>query len=92
MTTANERRARTISNRIDDLEERIAELSAQEQLDSLRSPIDGNDVMDYLDMDPGREVGAIMKMLLERRIEDGPYTPEEAYALLDEWAVSRPQE
>ena len=92
VTTANERRARTISNRIDDLEERIAELSAQEQLDSLRSPIDGNDVMDYLDMDPGREVGAIMKMLLERRIEDGPYTPEEAYALLDEWAVSRPQE
>jgi poly(A) polymerase len=88
VTTANKRRARTISNRIDDLEERIAELREQEELDKLRAPIDGNDVMKYLDMEPGREVGTIMKMLLERRIEDGPYTPEEAYRLLDEWKRS----
>jgi poly(A) polymerase len=92
VTTANKRRARTISNRIDDLEVRIAELREKEELDKLRAPIDGNDVMGYLGMEPGREIGTIMKMLLERRIEDGPYTPEEAYALLDEWAVSRKQE
>jgi len=88
VTTANRRRARTISNRIDDLEARIAELSAQEQLDSLRAPIDGNDVMEYLDMGPGREVGTIMKMLVEHRIEEGPYSREEAFALLDEWRNS----
>jgi poly(A) polymerase len=89
VTTANKRRARTISNRIDDLEERIADLREREELDKLRAPINGNDVMEYLGMEPGREIGTIMKMLLERRIEDGPYTPEEAYVLLDEWAVSR---
>jgi poly(A) polymerase len=92
VTTANKRRARTISNRIDDLEVRIAELSEQEELDRLRAPIDGNDVMAYLGIEPGREVGAIMKMLLEHRIEDGPYTPAEAYLLLDEWRNNRPQE
>ena len=89
VTTANRRRARTISNRIDELEKRIAELREQEELDRLRAPIDGNDVMEYLGIEPGREVGTIMKMLLERRIEDGPYTPEAAYRLLDEWRVSR---
>jgi hypothetical protein len=29
-------------------------------------------------------------MLLERRIEDGPYTDEEAFAMLDEWKGKHP--
>jgi poly(A) polymerase len=85
VTTANKRRARTISNRIDELERRIAELREREELDKLRAPIDGNDVMEYLGIGPGREVGTIMRMLLERRIDDGPYSAEDAYRLLDEW-------
>jgi poly(A) polymerase len=85
VTTRNQRRARTISNRIDDLEARIAELREREELDRLRPPIDGNDVMEYLGMSPSREVGDIMRMLLEKRIEDGPYSEDEAYALLDAW-------
>ncbi|MGI9667455.1 MAG: CCA tRNA nucleotidyltransferase [Acidimicrobiia bacterium] len=86
VTTRNKRRARAISNRIDELEERIEVLSEQEELDRLRPPIDGNDVMTYLKLEPSRTVGDIMDMLLERRIEDGPFTPDEAYAMLDEWA------
>jgi poly(A) polymerase len=89
VTTANKRRARTISKRIDDLEIRINELREQEQLDRLRAPIDGNDVMNHLGIEPGREVGTIMAMLLEKRIEDGPYTADEAYALLDEWKAGQ---
>ncbi|MGI9584651.1 MAG: CCA tRNA nucleotidyltransferase [Acidimicrobiia bacterium] len=85
VTTRNERRARAISRRIDELEERIAELREQEELDQLRPPIDGNDVMHYLGIKPSREVGDIMDMLLEKRIENGPYTAEEAYKLLDAW-------
>ncbi len=85
VTTRNARRARAIANRIDELEERIEILAEQEELAALRPPIDGNDVMRYLDIPPSREVGEIMDMLLERRIEDGPYSPEEAYAMLDEW-------
>ncbi len=85
VTTRNQRRARTISNRIDDLEARIEELAAKEELDRLRPPIDGNEVMTYLGLKPSREVGAIMNMLLEHRIEEGPYSKEEAYAILDTW-------
>jgi poly(A) polymerase len=89
VTTRNERRARTISKRIDDLEERIEDLATREALDSLRPPIDGNDVMQYLGLKPSRQVGEIMNLLLEHRIEEGPYTDEEAYAILDDWAASR---
>ncbi len=86
VTTRNKRRERAISRRIDELEERIAELRQREELEALRPPIDGNQVMDHLGLPPGRTVGEIMKMLTERRIDDGPYSEEEAYEMLDEWA------
>lgn len=92
VTTRNARRARTISRRIDELEERIVDLRQREELDALRPPIDGNDVMEYLGLRPSRAVGDIMDMLLERRIEEGPYTPEVAYELLDAWREAHPVE
>jgi poly(A) polymerase len=91
VTTRNQRRARTISNRIDELEIRIDDLAQREELDKLRPPIDGNDVMRYLGLEPSRRVGEIMNMLLEHRIEEGPYTKEEAYALLDDWRETQPE-
>jgi len=91
VTTRNERTARTISRRIDELEVRIAELRGQEELDALRPPIDGNQVMEHLGLSPSRRVGAIMDKLLEHRIENGPYTDEEAFALLDDWNRTNPE-
>jgi poly(A) polymerase len=88
VTTRNKRRAKTISNRIDELELRIEDLAQREELDKIRAPIDGNDVMRHLGLKPSRRVGEIMNMLLERRIEDGPYTEEEAYAMLDAWKAT----
>jgi poly(A) polymerase len=87
VTTRNEKRARTIERRIDELEERIEQLRMQEELDALRAPIDGYQVMDYLGIEPGPQVGEIMRALLEKRIEEGPYSEAEAFAVLDEWAV-----
>jgi poly(A) polymerase len=84
VTTRNSKRARAIEHRIDELEERIAELRQREELDALRPPIDGHQVMEYLGLLPGPEVGEIMRMLMERRIEDGPYSELEAYAMLDD--------
>lgn len=89
VTTANKKRERAIQNRIDELEERIEVLSAQEELAKLRAPIDGNDVMTYLGMAPGPAVGEIMDLLLERRIEDGPYPPSVAYEIARQWAMER---
>jgi poly(A) polymerase len=90
VTTRNKRRERAISRRIDELEERIAELREKEELDALRPPIDGNQVMEYLGIEPGRQVGEIMRMLYERRIEEGPYSEDEAYELIDRWADESP--
>ncbi|HLT96875.1 MAG TPA: CCA tRNA nucleotidyltransferase [Acidimicrobiia bacterium] len=89
VTTANQKRARTIQRRIDELEERIAELAEQEELAKLRPPINGRDVMEYLGIEPGPLVGEIMDMLLERRIEEGEYSPEEAYAAVRRFALER---
>jgi poly(A) polymerase len=89
ITTANERRERAIQNRIDDLEERIADLSAKEELARLRAPIDGNQVMAYLGMQPGPAVGDIMDLLLEKRIEEGPYSVTEAYEFARSWAIEQ---
>jgi poly(A) polymerase len=87
VTTRNKRRERAITRRIDELEERISELREQEELDALRPPIDGNQVMEYLGIDPGPDVGRIMRMLYERRIEEGPFGEAEAYAMLDAWSA-----
>lgn len=89
VTTRNQRRARTISKRLDELEERIEDLAQREELDKMRPPIDGNDVMRYLDLKPSRVIGEIMDMLVEKRIEVGPYPEEEAYAMLDDWKASK---
>jgi poly(A) polymerase len=85
VTTANAARAKAIQDRIDELEARIAELRRKEALDALRPPLDGNDVMAFLEIPPGPTVGAAMRMLTEHRIEHGPYTEKEAYELLRKW-------
>ncbi len=89
VTTGNARRATAIQNRIDELEVRIAELREQEAIESLRAPIDGNDVISYLAINPGPMVGEIMDMLLERRIDEGHYSVTEAYSMAREWALGR---
>lgn len=89
VTTANKRRERAIQERIDELEDRIAELSEREELAKLRAPIDGHQVMGYLDIKPGPQVGEIMGVLLEKRIDDGPYDAEEAYSIARDWAIGK---
>ncbi|MGH8945661.1 MAG: CCA tRNA nucleotidyltransferase [Acidimicrobiia bacterium] len=89
ITTANPRREEAIQRGIDELEQRIAELSEQEELDRMRPPIDGHQVMGYLGLEPGPKVGEVLDMLLERRIEDGPYPPAQAYEMAREWALSQ---
>ena len=87
VTTRNKNRAREIQERIDQLEVRIAELREKEHFESLRPPIDGNDVMAYLAIPPGPRIGTVMDLLTEHRIEVGPYEPTEAYRLVRMWAL-----
>ena len=89
VTTANKRKADMINERIDDLEARIADLAERESLDRLRPPINGHQVMEFLNVPPGPLIGEVMEMLYERRIEEGPYTEEEAYELVKRWWDAR---
>lgn len=89
VTTANDRRARTIQHGIDLLEQRIAELGDQEEIAKLRPPIDGHQVIETLGIPPGPRIGEIMHLLLERRIEHGPYSEEEAFEIVRGWAAEQ---
>jgi poly(A) polymerase len=88
-TTRNASKARALARRMDELEARIAELRAQEELDSLRPDLDGNQVMQVLDLKPGRAVGEAMGFLMELRLDEGPLGEEEAARRLREWWAER---
>jgi poly(A) polymerase len=89
VTTRNEKRERQIQRAIGELEDRIAELRSREEIDRIRPPIDGNRVMEHLGIGPGPLVGEAMDLLLEHRLDEGPYDEAEALRLLDAWARER---
>ncbi|MEX0835456.1 MAG: CCA tRNA nucleotidyltransferase, partial [Nitriliruptor sp.] len=89
VTTANARKAARIQRNVDLLEERIADLREQEELGSMRPPIDGNRIMEHLGIAPGPAVGQAWKHLLELRIDEGPMGEDAALAELDRWWAER---
>jgi poly(A) polymerase len=88
-TTRNRRRAETLARRMDELEERIAQLREQEELAAIRPDLDGRQIMAHLGIEPGRLVGEALDHLLELRLEEGPLGEEEAYRRLDTWWADR---
>jgi poly(A) polymerase len=89
-TTRNERKAKQLSKRMDDLEERIEALAEAEELAAIRPELDGQAVMDHLGIGPGRAVGEALAFLLEIRLEEGLIGAEESTRRLDAWWQSRP--
>ena len=88
-TTRNQRKADRLRRTYDELEERIARLSEEEELASIRPDLDGNQIMEILGIGPGREVGEAYKLLLELRMDRGPMSTDEAAAALLEWWAER---
>ena len=88
-TTRNPQRAASLRALQDELEERIARLAEEENLQALRPPLDGNEVMEHLGLKPGREIGEALQHLMELRLERGPMEKDEAYRELDAWAAER---
>jgi poly(A) polymerase len=84
-TTRNANKARALARRMDELERRIAELREQEELDSLRPDLTGNEVMDLLGVAPGPVVGQALAFLMELRLDEGPLGAEEAAVRLRQW-------
>ena len=64
---------------------RIAQLREQEDLDNQRPALDGVEVMELLELQPGPAVGRAMKFLMEIRREEGEITRAEATYRIREW-------
>ncbi|MGA1660409.1 MAG: CCA tRNA nucleotidyltransferase [Candidatus Nanopelagicales bacterium] len=88
-TTRNRKRAEALQRAYDSLEQRIAQLSEQEELAAIRPDLDGNQIMQILGIPPGREVGAAYNHLLELRLDRGPLGPDEAERELRAWWDAR---
>jgi poly(A) polymerase len=91
VTTRNEKRAEAFAKLQDELEERIAALAEQENLEAMRPPLDGRQVMEVLGLEPGPEIGEALAYLMELRLERGPVPQDEAIELLKVWFTDRPR-
>ena len=85
-TTRNKAKAQRLERAYDDLEARIEQLAAQEELASMRPDLDGHAIMALLGIPEGPLVGRAYKHLRELRIELGPLGREVAIAELLRWA------
>jgi poly(A) polymerase len=84
-TTRNQRRALILATTYDDLEQRIAVLSEQEELQAIRPDLDGAQIMEILGISPGPLVGKAYNYLLNCRLDEGPLDYDAAVALLLSW-------
>lgn len=89
VTTRNQRKAARLQRAYDELESRIAELAAEEELAAIRPDLDGQQIMAILGIRPGPEVGEAYAFLLELRLDEGPLDPAEAEARLRAWWAGR---
>jgi poly(A) polymerase len=90
-TTRNVRKAKRLAAAYDDLEVRIERLREQEELDSIRPDLDGNEIMGLLGIGPSRVVGRAYQHLLALRMDRGPLGPEVAEAELRAWWAQQPE-
>ncbi|PZU43519.1 MAG: CCA tRNA nucleotidyltransferase [Microbacterium sp.] len=89
VTTRNRRKAARLASAYDDIERRIGELAAQEELDAIRPELDGNRIQEILGIPPGREVGEAYRFLLEVRLDAGVIGPDAAEQRLRDWWAAR---
>jgi poly(A) polymerase len=85
VTTRNQKKAARLQGAYDELEKRIAELREQEELDSMRPELDGEEIMATLGLAPGPQVGRAYRFLLDLRLDEGVVGKEEATARLVKW-------
>ena len=84
-TTRNQKKAEGLAKTYDQLEERIALLMEQEELNKIRPDLSGEQIMEILSIKPSPAVGKAYDFLLELRLEQGPLGEEKAKAELLNW-------
>lgn len=89
VTTRNKRKAARLKSAYDDIERRIDELAAAEELGAMRPELDGNRIQEILGIRPGREVGEAYRFLLDIRLDEGMIGEDAAEQRLREWWAAR---
>jgi poly(A) polymerase len=84
-TTRNKKKAEGLAKTYDQLEKRIEDLMAQEELNKIRPDLTGDEIMQILGIKPSPTVGKAYEFLLELRLEHGPLGEEKARAALLKW-------
>jgi poly(A) polymerase len=84
-TTRNQKKAQSLANTYDQLEQRIKELMQQEELNKIRPDLTGEQIMQILSIKPSPMVGKAYDFLLELRLENGPLGEEKAKQALLTW-------
>ena len=92
VTTRNKRKARMLDAAYDDLEARISQLAAEEELAAIRPDLDGQQIMAELGIEPGPVVGEAYRVLMDQRMEKGPIGEDLAREALHAWWAARGQE
>jgi len=91
-TTRNQRKAEALAKTYDSLEERIALLMEQEELEKIRPDLDGSQIMEILNLKPSPIVGRAYQYLLDLRMEQGPLGADKAKEeLLNWWRENAPK-
>lgn len=91
-TTRNQRKAEALARTYDSLEARIAKLKEEEELDAIRPDLDGNAIMQILNIPASPIVGKAYAYMLELRLEHGPLGEERAKSeLLNWWEANAPK-
>ena len=84
-TTRNKKKAEGLAKTYDQLEKRIEDLRAQEELNKIRPDLTGDEIMQILGIKPSPIVGKAYEFLLELRLEHGPQGAEKAKEELLKW-------
>jgi len=87
-TTRNVRKAERLARAYDSLEERIAVLSEQEELDKIRPDLNGDEIMAILGLREGPLVGKAYRFLMEIRMTEGEIGKDRASQELRRWAAA----
>ncbi len=88
-TTRDARKAAALAKRMDELEARIDELAAAEELAAIRPELDGNDVMELLGVGPSKLIGEALAFLLDIRLDEGLIGRDAAAERLRAWYAAR---
>jgi poly(A) polymerase len=88
-TTRNARKAQRLARTYDELEARIEQLKAAEELAAVRPELDGNEIGEILGVPPGRVIGEAYRHLLAIRLDEGMIGKDAARERLLTWWSER---